>query len=329
MAATDLPGMIGNAALHVGYLLARKPMARRVDMTGRCVLVTGASQQSLGYEVARTLACWGAHVVVTCRGDPMSLQQALRDDLGAVDGSGSVTAKDLDLADRGSVNAFVSWYREHFGDSLHVLVNNAGILKDVLSRWRNPEFSADGVEIHWRTNYLGTFHLTSLLLPMLIESGRASGDARVLNVTSHQHTRGRNERLFGASDRYNSWDAYGQSKLALIHLTNELHRRHGGTGEFRAAALHPGSAHTKMIERGLASYARLRGIRPLLGGVSRLVLLTPAQAAQTALLCATDPSVEGGRYYERCAVSRPSADAMDGEAARRLWDESARWLAGA
>ena len=148
-----------------------------------------------------------------------------------------------------------------------------------------------------RVDMTGRYVLvTSLLLPMLIASGRASGDARVLNVTSHQHARGRNERLFGASDRYNSWDAYGQSKLALIHLTNELHRRHGGTGEFRAAALHPGSAHTKMIEQGLASYARLRGIRPLLRWMSRLVLLTPGQAVQTALLCATDPRVEGGRY---------------------------------
>ena len=95
-----------------------------------------------------------------------------------------------------------------------MLVNNAGILKDVLSRWRTPELSADGIEIHWRTNYLGTFHLTSLLLPMLIESGRASGDARVLNVTSHQHARGRNERLFATTHRYNSWDAYGQSKTS-------------------------------------------------------------------------------------------------------------------
>ena len=328
MAATDIPRMIGDAALHAGYLLAPKPMAGRLDMAGRYVLVTGASQQSLGYEVARTLACWGAHVVVTCLGDPVSLQQALRDDLDKVGGSGSVTAQALDLADRDNVAAFVRWYRERFGDHLHVLVNNAGILKDVLSRWRAAEFSADGIEIHWRTNYLGTFHLTSLLLPMLIESGRASGDARVLNVTSHQHTRGRNERMFVTPERYNSWDAYGQSKLALIHLSTELHRRHGGTGEFRAVALHPGSAHTKMIEQGLASYAHLRGIRPLLGSVSRLVLLTPAQAAQTSLLCATDPSVEGGRYYERCALSRPSAAAMDGEAARRLWDMSLRWVAG-
>ena len=101
MAATDIPRMIGDAALHAGYLLAPKPMAGRVDTTGRYVLVTGASQQSLGYEVARTLACWGAHVVVTCFGDPVSLQQALRDDLDKVGGSGSVTAQALDLAETG------------------------------------------------------------------------------------------------------------------------------------------------------------------------------------------------------------------------------------
>ena len=87
----------------------------------------------------------------------------------------------------------------------------------MLWRWRERRVSADGFEIHWRTNYLGTFHLTRLLLPMLLESGRRSRDARVINVSSHQHDKGRNDRLFAPPDRLDSWTAYGQSKLALIH----------------------------------------------------------------------------------------------------------------
>ena len=117
-----------------------------------------------------------------------------------------------------------------------MLINNAGILRDVLWRWRKPRFSADGFEIHWRTNYLGTFHLTRLLLPMLRESGRKSGDARVINVSSHQHDKGRNDRLFQDSGRYDSWTAYGQSKLALIHHSFELQRRYRADCNLRSVA---------------------------------------------------------------------------------------------
>ena len=41
----------------------------------------GASPGSIGYATARTLASWGADVVVTCMSDSNLLQQALRDDL--------------------------------------------------------------------------------------------------------------------------------------------------------------------------------------------------------------------------------------------------------
>ena len=216
MATTHLPTMIRDGATHLARLLGPKPKARRRDMTGRQVIVTGASKGSIGYVVAHQLAAWGAEVVVTCLRDPGSLQQALRADLGA--SGGSVTAHPLDLADRDSVNAFADWYRERSG-GLHVLINNAGILHDLLALRRQAERSPDGFEAHWRINYLGTFHLTSLLLPMLIHSAEADGDARVLNVTSHQHVRGRNDRMFAKSESHNPWDAYGQSKLALIHMT--------------------------------------------------------------------------------------------------------------
>ena len=293
-------------------------------MTGRQVIVTGASEGSMGYVVALQLARWGAHVVVTRRRDPDSLRQALHRELGT---SGRrVTARALDLADRDSVRAFADWYRQRRG-ALHVLINNAGILHDLLTLRRQVERSPDGLEIHWRTNYLGTFHLTSLLLPMLIDSAAADGDARVLNVTSQQHVRGRNDRLLADFTSPNTWDAYGQSKLALIHMSQALHRRHGATGAFRALSLHPGAVYTNLVAGGLESYTPVRPIQWLLAAPAKAVLLSPQQGAQTTLFCATDADVQGGRYYERCALSRPSADALDASTAERLWTLSEEWLA--
>ena len=321
-----LGDMVRNGLLHALRLAAPKPRAGRVDLSGRRMVVTGASPGSLGYETARTLAAWGAAVVVTSLDDPAGLERTLRRRLGADGDDGDrVTARRLDLRDRRSVADFANWYADEYS-KLDVLVNNAGILLDPLGRWREPRLSPDGVEIHWRTNYLGTFQLTAALLPVLLDSGRRSGDARVINVASHQHTRGRNERLFAPSGRYHSWDAYGESKLALVHLAAELQRRYGGDGFLRAVALHPGSVYTNMIARGIAATRGLGRVRALAAPLAALVLLNPEQGAQTTIHCATGADVRGGGYYERCAPARPSRDALDETAATRLWERSQAWV---
>ena len=323
MTAAGMPRAIADGVHHVGRLFGRKPLAPPADLVGRTFVVTGASPGSLGYEVARTLASWGGDVVATCVRDPATLERALRYDVTAR-GGGSAIAERVDLADRGSVAAFARRCEDRFAGKLHVLVNNAGILKGMFARRREPKYAPDGLEIHWRTNYLGAFHLTRLLFPMLERAARESGDARVVNVASHQHVRARNDQLFEPTAAGNSWDAYGLSKLAMVHMCAELHRRHGAAGDFRAVALHPGTVYTNMIADGFASDPRLR-ILPVLQRLARSVLLTPEAGAQTVLWCATASCVEGGGYYERCAAARPSAAVLDQEAGARLWEASAQW----
>ena len=315
------PAAVSNTA----RLFRPAPTALPVDVTGRAFVVTGATPGSLGYEVARMLARWGGQVVATCRRDPVVMERSLDDDLAGVPGVGSVTARRLDLADRDSVEAFARFTEEHFAGRLHVLVNNAGILEGMFAG-REPQYAPDGVEIHWRTNYLGAFHLTRALLPLLTRAARDSGDARLVNVSSHQHVRARNAQLFEPTGSRNSWDAYGLSKLAMVHMSGELHRRHGTAGDFRAVSLHPGTVFTNMIADGFASDPRLRILRPVLHRLARRMLLTPEAGAQTVLWCATAPEVQGGGYYERCAVASPSAEVLDEDASARLWEDSARWL---
>ena len=107
-----------------------------------------------------------------------------------------------------------------------------------------------------------------------------------MNVSSHQHVRARNEELFESTARRSTWDAYGLSKLAMVHMSAELHRRHGAGGDFRSVALHPGTVFTNMIADGFASDPRLRVLRPVLHRLARRVLLTPAAGrADGALVC--------------------------------------------
>jgi len=278
------------------------------------VVVTGAGPDSIGLATARTLSEWGADVAVSTRSTPVEAPFLK---------AGSWHA--LDLADRDSVQAFADWLLDRYDGQLDVLVNNAGIHLDLRSRWTEPQL-LDGHEIHWRTNYLGTAHLTRLLLPALLERARMTGDARVVHVVSKLHARGTNAALFDGVDPYSSWTAYGTSKLALVHDAAELYRRHEADG-LRAMALHPGSVFTRIADRGLATSPVLGRLRALAAPLERRVLMTPEQGAQTTLHCVADPDARHG-YFRGCAPAEPAADALDVVASRRLWDQTDAWLRG-
>jgi retinol dehydrogenase-12 len=297
-----------------------------VELDGKIIIVTGASEGSLGSETARTLAQWGASVVVTSRANPEATAEALRTRLGDAGMGKRIDAHSLDLSDRKSVFDFVQWFVDTHGQKLDVLVNNAGVHLDLLSRWKEPHLSDDGFEIHWRTNYLGTAHLTHLLLPLLQESGRATGDARVVNVGSRLHRKGSNEDLFGRTRPYSSWSAYGNSKLALMHMTTELQRRYAEKSHLQAYCLHPGSVFTKVADKGLAGTGWVEKLRNAFSPLEAFLLKTPEEGAQTQIHCATHPGLRGGLYYRECKPVPPSEDAEDVRVAARLWADTEAWL---
>src|SRR5262249_35644065 len=150
--------------------LVNAPHAEPVALAGKRIIVTGPSPRSLGFETARILASWGAHVVVTTRTNTDATIAALRATLD-VTRRDNIAGHALDLCDRVSVQDFAQWYHQHANGILDVLINNAGIHLDLLAQWKQPKLTADGFELHWRTNYLGTAHLTQLLLPCLIAAG--------------------------------------------------------------------------------------------------------------------------------------------------------------
>jgi NAD(P)-dependent dehydrogenase (short-subunit alcohol dehydrogenase family) len=306
--------------------LVAAPYAVPVDLHGKKIIVTGAAPGSIGFETARTLASWGACVVVTTRSNLQAAVQKLRGFLRGVDECGTIDAHPLDLSKSDSVARFASWYRAKHGEQLDVLINNAGIHLDLLSQWKTPRSSDDGFETHWRTNYLGTMHLTHLLLPLLEKTGNASGDARIVNVVSQLHSKGTNAGLFAPIKPYNSWVAYGLSKLALVHATFEIQRRHAGPSRLQAYCLHPGAVFTNIADKGLAGNPVLEAVRRAMAPIERFFLLTPAEGAQTQVHCATHQGLAGGLYYRQCLPAKPSIDTQDVRVSARLWDETAAWV---
>lgn len=266
----------------------------------RTALVTGAGERTLGAATADALRAQGFRVLTTTR------SCAVTED-----------THPLDLTSRESVEALAEWVPER----LDVLVNNAGIHLDLRSKWKEPQL-VDGHEIHWRTNYLGTAQLTRLLLPNLL----AAGDARVVNVVSKLHDRGRNEWMFEPVMPYDSWAAYGTSKLALVHEAAEIERRYGDQG-VHGYALHPGSVYTRIADRGLETAPVLGRLRKLAAPLERRTLTSPQEGARTTVFCATSSEAVPGGYHRREAVAEPSADAQDAEVAARLWAATTSLLA--
>ena len=307
-------------------LFVRTTYGEPVDLAGKVAIVTGTGPGSLGFATARTLAKLGASVVVTTRLNTDAIVEELRAELPDDEARARVAGHALDLSDRDSVEDFTRWFIETRGDKLDVLVNNAGVHLDLLSRWKEPHLTGDGFEAHWRINYLGTADLTHRLLPLLRKAGEETGDARIVTVGSHLYKKGSNADMFEATRPYSSWNAYGNSKLALMHMTSEIQRRYADRSHLQAYCLHPGAVFTRVADRGLEGTGLIEKVRGAMAPIEAFFLKTPDEVAQTQIHCATHPGFEGDVYFTECLPKEPGEDARDAEVAARLWESTLAWI---
>src|SRR5262249_18639150 len=192
----------------------------------------------------------------------------------------------LDLARLESVRAAGEAIASNY-PRIDVLINNAGVM------FTPPGTTAEGFELQFGTNHLGHFLLTTLLLPQLHAAAAASGEARVVTLTSEAH---RNwgidlDDINFERRGYDTFLAYGQSKSANILMTVELHRRFGADG-ITALAVHPGTCATN-----LARYMDRATLKKMLAMSAETFspenMKTVAQAAATTVWAATDPALAG------------------------------------
>ncbi|MGP8124937.1 MAG: SDR family oxidoreductase [Nitrososphaerales archaeon] len=279
-------------------------MDRIGSMEGKKCIVTGASS-GIGKASAEQLASMGASVVMVCRSRERG--ERARAEVEAKSGNRSVELMLADLASLGSVRAFAREYEESH-ESLHVLLNNAGLVR--LRR----SLTADGFEMTFQVNYLSPFLLANLLLPLL----KRSAPSRIVNVSSVAHYGGHvNLGDLQLERGYGVMRAYSQSKLALVLFTHELARRLEGTG-VTVNCLHPGGVATKIWGSPL-------GPASFLGKVTRLFMLNSDEGARTQVYLASSPEAAAvsGEYFEKKGRKRSSAESYDRALTERLWDSSA------
>jgi NAD(P)-dependent dehydrogenase (short-subunit alcohol dehydrogenase family) len=287
---------------------------RGIDLRGRRALVTGAAS-GIGVETARSLASAGAETFVAAR-DLAAAERVARE-IAASTGNETVTAVQLDLLDRASVDRLV----DEYDGPLHVLVDNAGVMAV-------PELrlSPEGHELQLATNHLGHFRLALGLLPAL----RAADGARVVSVSSRAHLSSAVDfdDIDFARRAYDPALAYAQSKTANVLFAVAAARRWADDG-IEVNALHPGAIADSNLSRHYDP-AVLHELRTS----GRYTFKSIGQGAATSVFVATSPLLDGvvGRYFENCQEADPddptvagtdaagvARHALDPDAAEQLW----------
>ena len=156
--------------------------------------------------------------------------------------------------------------------------------------------------------------MTNLLLDRL----KASGPARIVNVSSMSHYQARGidyEAVRKPTKSITGLPEYAVSKLANVVHAQELARRLDGTG-VTTYSLHPGA---------IASNVWRRVPWPF-DAVMKLFMKSNEEGARTTLYCAASPEVANasGRYYDNRAEKEPSQVATP-ELGTELWQKSEEW----
>ncbi len=273
-------------------------------MQGKVCLITGANA-GIGKEVCMELATRGAEVVMSARNRAQGEQ--VKDQIIAKTGNKRVRLLVADLSSFQGVVGLCEAFRAEY-QKLDVLVNNAGIF---LTDYRE---TSDGIETQWMVNHLAPYLLTRRLLDLL----KNAQEARIINVSSKAHLRGRIDfNNLNGNGKYDGLTAYSQSKLANILFTKELAHRLAGT-HVSSFALHPGVVNTHIGNKnsgGWMSWAWKLG-KPF--------MISPAKGAQTIVYLATEPQLAGlnGLYFVNSRPHPSSADSTDRELSNKLWKVS-------
>jgi NAD(P)-dependent dehydrogenase (short-subunit alcohol dehydrogenase family) len=167
--------------------------------TSRPVAVVTGANRGIGVEVCRQLVEHGFSVVLGSR-------DMAKGERAAKQLPDSVLARQLDVADPGSVDAAAAWVAERYG-RCDALVNNAGIDYDTDATAAGADLAR--VRQAMETNLFGAWRTCLALLPLL----RESPHGRIVNVSSEDAS---------LADMEAGAPSYHVTKAALNALTRTL-----------------------------------------------------------------------------------------------------------
>ena len=274
-----------------------------VDMTGRVCVVTGANS-GIGFATAMALAVRGAEVWMLCRNAARG--EAARQMVMDETGSQNIHLLLVDVSDIEQVG---DAQRFHAIPRIDVLIHNAGVLLDQRSS------SPQGLELTLATHLVGPLALTATLIQKMGSGSRmiwvSSGGmyAQKLNIVN----------LESPSEPFDGVRAYAQVKRAMVITAEHL----AATLEARGISvhcMHPGWASTPGVKTSIPRFYR----------VTRAILRTSAQGADTIVWLAVSTAVvgqTGGFWFDRRRVTTHMLPTTRTNATARtqLWTAVHQW----
>ncbi len=236
----------------------------------KLALITGGGR-GIGRAVAFAFAREGARIAVAARTAEEVGRVALEisNDFGV-----TATAVECDVSRAPSVDRMFGIVEEHFGASVNVLVNNAGIAQSASITKTDDELW----HRHLAVNLSGTFYCTRRALPAMVESAWG----RIINIAS---IAGKTGAPYIA--------AYSASKHGVLGLTRSVALEVATKG-VTVNAICPGYVETQMTEHAVENITTRTGktndealeILKRMNPQNRLV--TPDEVAALATLLASD-----------------------------------------
>jgi NAD(P)-dependent dehydrogenase (short-subunit alcohol dehydrogenase family) len=270
-------------------------------MNSKKVLITGGNA-GIGFETSKALALKGYRVIILgrtkqkCEDAVYQINQIAQNDY--------CTYYLCDLSNQNEIKKTAQLISEQH-HSLDILINNAG---QVFTEYNE---SVDGIEMQFATNHLAYFLLTYELIPLL----QKSTEARIINVSSNSHYRGKvdfNNLYF--KNNYKFFDAYAQSKLCNVLFTYALAEKLKNSN-ITVNALHPGLVKTSIGTKNTKWWESLAWTLWSKLGIS------VADGAKTSNYLASSDEVKNttGKYWNKCKAQESLKTSYDKDIQEKLW----------
>lgn len=287
-----------------------------IELKDKVCIVTGGNR-GIGMECVKDLVKRGATIVIACRNleKGYESQAEIEKSTGIVD---RIKVMKVDLSSFDSVKEFVAQFRSEY-DSLHLLVNNAGMIKT------DEYFTPDGNESFITANYLGHFLLTYLLLDLL----KKCAPSRVINLSSSYYYCA-NDMKFDDFHLKNYWVKpsqlyrYARSKLANVMFTKELNDRYQEHG-ITSYSCHPGVVKSELFDKYHWSSEFFDYLIIRFGS---FWMKSTEEGAKSVIYCCVAPDGEiiPGDFYDSTKHVELSSLAKNKEMRTRLWEMTLEML---